>query len=66
MSNVRIEYNFLLESGELFDVVYGMVGNWRSDEARFTRYYEQNLNALNNITVNFEELYGYEEEGNDL
>lgn len=66
MSNVRIEYDYLLESGELFDVVYGMIGNWRSDEVRFTRYYEQNLNALNNITVNFDEIYGDEEEGDDL
>lgn len=66
MSNIRIEYDYLLESGELFDLVYGMIGNWRSDEARFTRYYEQNLEALNNISVNFEEVYGEDNEAEDL
>lgn len=66
MSNIRIEYDYLLESGDLFDVVYGMIGNWSSDEARFTKHYEHNIATLNNLTVDFDEVYGYEEDDEDL
>lgn len=52
---VRNEYQALLDSGELLEMYPGLSGSWGKDKKRFTVIWEQNVEAIKNIDVNFDE-----------
>lgn len=44
----RDEYNMLLENGELQEIYseYNLVGDWKKDERKFLKAYEDNQKAM--------------------
>ena len=49
------EYNVLLESGELLEMYPELSGSWSKDKNKFTLIWEQNIEAIKDIDVNFDE-----------
>lgn len=50
---VKREYDVLLDSGELMEMYPGLSGLWKKDRDKFTRIWEQNIEAIRKIDVNF-------------
>lgn len=46
MKEVKSLYKFLNETGDLFELVSGMTGNWEKDKKKFKKNYEQLQNLL--------------------
>ncbi len=49
------EYQVLLENGELLEMYPGLSGSWDKDKKRFTIIWEQNIEAIKDIDVDFDE-----------
>lgn len=49
------EYNALLSNGELLELYPELSGSWREDKDKFTSLWEQNIEAIKNIDINFDE-----------
>lgn len=49
------EYNNLLENGELLEMYPELSGSWIKDKDKFTLIWEQNIEAIKNIDLNFNE-----------
>lgn len=49
------EYQNLLASEDLEKLYPELTGEWKKDKAEFTRLYDLNNDAINNISVEFEE-----------
>ena len=60
-TEVKKQYNSLLKSGELKEILPGAKGKWEEDKKLFTRYCEENDKILNDnfmdIEVDFEDVY---------
>ena len=52
---VKKEYDVLLENGELLEMYPELSGSWSKDKNKFTAIWEQNIEAIKNIDVNFDE-----------
>lgn len=52
---VKKEYQVLLDSGELLEMYPELSGSWEKDKKKFTLIWEQNVEAIKNIDVTFEE-----------
>lgn len=52
---VKREYEALLDSGELEIMFPQLSGSWKKDEVLFTSLWEQNIEAIKDIDVNFDE-----------
>ena len=50
------EYHVLLESGELLELYPELSGSWRDDEYIFTSIWEQNIQAIKDINIDFDEF----------
>lgn len=50
------EYNVLLDNGELLELYPELSGSWAKDKKKFTVIWEQNIEAIKNIDVNFDEF----------
>lgn len=50
------EYNVLLENGELLELYPELSGSWAKDKKKFTTIWEQNIEAIKNIDIDFEEF----------
>lgn len=49
------EYDVLLENGELLEMYPELSGSWKEDKKNFIVIWEQNIEAIKNIDVNFDE-----------
>jgi hypothetical protein len=52
-SNIKAEYEVLIQTEELLEMFPEMKGDWKSDKKEFSRYYEMNEEILN-LDVNYE------------
>lgn len=52
---VKREYEALLDSGELEIMFPQLSGSWKQDKTLFTSLWEQNIEAIKDIDVNFNE-----------
>lgn len=52
---VKKEYNALLDSGELQIMFPQLSGQWKKDKDVFTSLWEQNIEAIKNINIDFDE-----------
>ena len=52
---VKKEYDILLDSGELEIMFPQLSGSWTKDQALFTQLWEQNIEAIKDIDINFNE-----------
>ena len=50
------EYEVLLNNGELLEMYPELSGVWSKDKKRFTKIWEQNVEAIKNIDINFDEF----------
>ena len=50
------EYDVLLENGELLEMYPELSGSWSQDKNSFTVIWEQNIEAIKNIDINFDEF----------
>ena len=53
--NSRTEYKVLLENGELLEMYPELSGSWSKDKEKFSILWEQNLEAIKDIDVDFDE-----------
>lgn len=53
---VKDEYEVLLDSGELLELYPELSGSWAKDKKKFTKIWEQNIEAIKNIDVDFDEF----------
>ena len=49
------EYDSLLDSGELLEFHPELSGSWSKDKNKFTAIWEQNIDAINNVDLDFDE-----------
>jgi len=52
---VKREYNVLLESGELLEMYPDLSGSWTKDKKEFTKFWEENVRAIKDIEIEFDE-----------
>lgn len=52
---VKNEYNVLLQSGDLLELYPELSGSWPKDKKKFTLIWEQNVEAIKDIDVDFDE-----------
>jgi len=50
------EYNALLDNGELLEMYPELSGSWVKDKGKFTKIWEQNIEAIKNLDVDFDEF----------
>lgn len=50
------EYNVLLDGGELLEIYPELSGSWSKDKKIFTKIWEQNIKAIKNTDIDFDEL----------
>lgn len=55
MEEVQKLYNSLLEDGDLFVFVGGMKGEWEKDKKKFSAYYQEQMDFLNDCDVEMDE-----------
>lgn len=48
------QYNLLLNTGDLLEMYPQLVGKWKEDKDTFTDLYEENLQAIREIDVDFD------------
>lgn len=53
---VKKEYDVLLDSGELLEMYPELSGSWKKDKNKFTKIWEQNIKAIKDIDVDFDEF----------
>jgi hypothetical protein len=53
---VKKEYDTLLDSGELQIMFPQLSGSWKEDKVTFTSLWEQNIEAIKDIDVDFNEF----------
>ena len=49
------EYDELLKNGELLELYPDLSGSWQKDKKSFTAAWEQNIEAIKDIDINFDE-----------
>jgi len=50
------EYNILLDKGELLEMYPELSGHWIKDRRKFTKIWKQNIEAIRNIDIDFNEF----------
>lgn len=55
--SVITQYNYFLESGDLFEMNEKATGDWNKDKKWFTILYKSTLKGINKIEVNLEDNY---------
>lgn len=50
------EYDVLLENGELLEMYPELSGSWEEDKKSFSVIWEQNIEAIKDIDVDFDEF----------
>lgn len=55
MNEAQLQYNSLLESGELKDMFPNFKGEWDKDKKAFTRYFEENQEILNTNVIDLDD-----------
>lgn len=50
------EYDVLLDNGELLELYPELSGSWTKDKKKFTKIWEQNIEAIKNIDIDFDEF----------
>lgn len=53
---VKKEYDVLLENGELLEMYPELSGSWEDDKNTFTSIWEQNVEAIKSMDINFDEF----------
>lgn len=61
LADAKKQYNSLLKSGELKEILPGTKGKWEEDQGLFLKYYEENDKILNDdymdIDIDDEDIF---------
>lgn len=56
MKKAKVQYDYLIESGDLLEMFPDYTGNWNKDKKDFLKHYESNMKDLNMMDVEFDEF----------
>jgi len=59
LSEIKLMYESLLESGDLFSLFPNMSGDWAKDQKDFTTQYDFNLDILNDADFTLDDYEDY-------
>lgn len=59
LSEIKLMYESLLESGDLFSLFPNMTGDWVKDQKDFTTQYDFNLDILNDADFTIDDYEDY-------